>query len=417
MTLLFSVLLLFAQPDTLTLEACYREALANWPTLVQSELKQSIADLKSDNLDSRYLPSLSMSGQAVYHSSVVTFPFETPGVTTTGIPNDQYAASLDLNQLVYDGGEISSRKRLSQIEANVAALETDVELHQVRERVNGLFFDVLLLQSQIQLTRTFVSDLEARLSTVEVGVENGVALPSDADVIEAELIKVRQELDATDIRRRGRLAALAQLMGRSIDASAALEAPNLVGRLPDSLARRPELDLFEERSRQLEEMEDLTSASVRPRISGFGQAGYGRPPDLNFFTSDFEPYYVLGLRLKWQFWDWSQSSRERQIRQIEQQVLTSEEEAFTRNISIESEIQLAEIVRLDSAISSDERVIALRRRISADASAKLDNGVITATDYLIERNQEYRAELQKAVHEIQRSAARVRYATTIGAYL
>jgi outer membrane protein TolC len=175
--------------------------------------------------------------------------------------------------------------------------------------------------------------------------------------------------------------------------------------------------LFQERVRQLEEMESMTSAKVRPKLSGFGQAGLGRPPDLDLFNDDLAPFLVVGIRLHWQFWDWSRSSRERQIRGIEKEIVSTEREAFSRRIAVQSEIQLAEIARLDSLIETDQQVIVLRERVADDAAAKLESGTITATDYLIERNQAYRAQLQRAIHEIQRAAARVEYATTIGAYL
>ncbi len=405
------------QPDTLTLEACYRDALANWPSVVQAELKRSIADLQTDNLGSRYLPAVSVSGRATYHTKVVTFPFDLPGVATPGIPNDQYALSLDLDQLIYDGGEISTRKRLAAIDGNLGAIETDVVLHQVRDRVNGLFFQALLLQSEISLTASLVDDLESRLGLVRAGVEGGVALRRDADVLQAELIKVRQDVDDARMRRNGKLAALAQLTGRSIRSQATLVAPDVTTTPVRSAGRRPEFDLFAEQTNRIVELEELSSSNLKPRLSGFSQAGVGSPPDLDIFEKEFAPYLIVGVRLNWTFWDWSQTNRERQIRQIERKVIASEEETFARQLAIEAEIQLADINRLDSVLVTDEEIIALRTRIADDAAVRLENGIITATDFLIERNQAHRAKLRRAFHEIQLVAARTTYATTIGAYL
>ena len=415
--LLLSLVAFTPQPDTLTLEACYREALTNWPSIVQTELKQSISDLRSDNLGSKYLPAVSLRGQAAYHTNVVEFPFDVPGVSTAGIPKDQYALSLDVDQLIYDGGEISSRKRLSAIEASLGAIETEVVLHQVRDRVNSLFFEALLLQSEIDLTASLLEDLETRLTQVRASVEGGVALRTDADVLEAEMIKVSQDAGDAAFRLGGTLAALSKLIGRPIAVSAKLQAPDFSSTQGQTTGRRPEFDLFAGKSDQLEEMEKLTSAALRPRLSGFSQAGVGSPPDLDLFEDSFAPYLVVGVRLHWRFWDWSQTSRERQIRQIERQIVTSEEETFARQLDVESALQLSEIARLDSLLATDNDVIILRTRIAKDAAARLESGVITATDYLIERSQAHRAELRKAVHAIQLAAAKVKYATTIGAYL
>ena len=417
MILLAIFLLAFVpQPDTLTLESAYREAMANWPSVAKAGMKRSISDLETDNLGSQYLPGVSLRGQAVYHSDVVKFPFEAPGLSE-GIPHDQYDIALDINQLIYDGGEVSTRKRLSAIGGNLGVIETEIELHQVRDRVNGLFFEALLLQSEIQLSASLMQDLESQLRMVRASVSGGVALRSDADVLEAELLKVQQDFDASRLRRTGSLAALARLMGRPVEANTVVVAPDLVTMSTRPTGRRPEFALFAEQLNRLEEMETLSSVATRPRLSGFTQAGIGRPPDLDLFTDEFGPYFVLGVRLDWKLWDWSQSGRQREIRQIERQIVSSEEETFARQLAVESEIQLAAIERLNSMLVRDDAVIRLRLRIAADASKRLENGVITATDYLIERNQAHRAELRRAIHEIQLVAARVQYATTIGAYL
>lgn len=417
MILLAVSLLAFSpQADTLTLDAAYREAIANWPSVVQAEMKRSISELNSDNLGSHYLPGVSLKGQAVYHSDVVKFPFDMPGFPA-GIPNDQYDLALDVNQLIYDGGEISTRKRISAIEGNLGSIETEIELHQVRDRVNSLFFEALLLQSEIELTASLAEDLGSQLEVVRAGVSGGVVLRSDADILEAELIKVEQDLDASSIRRKGTLAALSRLMGRPFNETTVLVPPTHAALLVRTTGRRPEFGLFEQQIDRLKQIEALSSVATRPHLSGFGQAGVGRPPDLDLFSDEFGPYFVLGVRLNWKLWDWSQAGRQREIRQIERQIVSSEEETFARQLAVESELQLSAIERLDAMLARDDEVIVLRNRIAMDASRRLENGVITATDYLLERNQAHRAELRRAIHEIQLVAARVQYATTIGAYL
>jgi outer membrane protein TolC len=132
------------------------------------------------------------------------------------------------------------------------------------------------------------------------------------------------------------------------------------------------------------------------------------------FENDFSPYYAVGLRLSWKLWDWSANRRQRQALSIQRDIIDARQATFSKNIRLALEQQVREVERLEELIARDGEIIALRRRIVKQSESQLENGVITATEYLLERNAAHRAELTREQHKIQLAQAHAQILTTIG---
>ena len=76
--------------------------------------------------------------------------------------------------------------------------------------------------------------------------------------------------------------------------------------------------------------------------------------------------------------------------------------------------QYAEMDKLGNMIEIDQKLIELRAKIKTTAKAQLDNGVITANDYLRELNAEDQARQNLSVHEIQYLMTAYNYLATTG---
>ena len=415
MMVFLALMLLATPPDTLHLEACYQEAAAHYPLRQQLALYETATALKVDNLNARYLPSLSLGGQAVYHSEVAELPFDLPGTDAPTISNDQYKVSLNVDQLVYDGGLVAQQKNLERLQRDLSQQEVEVELYKLREQVNAAFFGVLLRQAQAASLQTFSDDIAARLGLIRSRVAQGVVLASNADVLEAELIKIRQQQAEVEAHRLAALAVLGTLIGRALAEDIVLMLPQVsVEDAAAAARRRPEYEVFALTKSRLAAQEKLATIKNRPQVIGFAEAAYGRPPGLNFFENEFKPFYSLGLRVRWPFWDWRTSQRERETRVLQQQMITAREETFALGIDVAVQQELRDVARLEELLQSDAEIIELRARITAQTASQLENGVITATDYLIERNAEHQARLTQQLHRVQLAQARVRYLTTVG---
>ncbi len=415
MSLLLVLLLFIAPPDTLHLVQCYRDAAAHYPLGRQMALHADITALNVRNLGARYLPAVSVRGQAVYYSDVADLPINVPGAEIPTISHDQYRVSLNVDQLLYDGGVTAQQQAIEQVRRDLAQGQVEVELYKLREQVNAVFLGALLFEAQAASLRTLEADLRAQLRLVASQVKNGLVLPANADVLEAELIKNAQQQAEVGANRRAARAVLGELIGRSIAEDAVLAVPVAdVAAVPPEARTRPEYRVFALNQGLLAQQARLAARKNRPMVSAFAETAYGRPPGLNFFDNAFSPFFSAGLRVNWTAWDWHTSRRQRLALALQQEMVAAQEEAFAQGVRVAVQQQLQDIRRLEEQLSRDDEIIALRQRVVAQAASQLQNGVITATDYLAERNAAHQAELTRQLHRIQLAQARVRYLTTIG---
>jgi len=415
MTLLLLLTLFTVQADTLRLDALYRAAEANAPRRQELALQEAITALKVRNLDARYLPSVALGGQATYQSEVATIPFSLPGERPVVISKDQYKVMFNMDQLVYDGGLVAQQKAIERAARDVAQQEVAVDLYRLRDQINAAYFGALMAQAQRASLQTLEEDLQARLGQVQARIRQGVLTASNADVLAAELIKIRQQQTDAESRRLAALDVLSERIGQALAADVVLALPPSpdAGRDLPATAR-PEYRLFDLTKTRLSQQEGLAARKNRPVVATFAEAAYGRPPGLNFFKNEFRPYFSLGLRVKWAFWDWRTGMREQEMLALQREVVSAQEATFTQSLNVALTQAVREIARLETLLQSDAEIIALRARIAAEAASRLENGVLTATDYLVERNAEHQARLTEQLHRIQLVQARVQHATIKG---
>lgn len=416
MTLLLLLVLVTAPPDTLRLEDAYREAATHHPRQAELPLHTALADLRVHNLNTRFLPDLALRGQATYQSDVPSIPFSAPGFTPPEVSKDQYRVALGVEQLVYDGGLTAVQRALEYVQRDLARQEVAVDVYRLRDQVNAAFFGVLVQEAHAASLAVLAEDLRARRDRLAAQVEAGVGTPANVDVLSVELLRVEQQQAEAAARRRAALDVLGTLLGRPLPDDVVLVPPSLPEAAPAPDARRrPEYRAFDLRRTLLAEQARLAGRQTRPRVSAFAEAAYGRPPGNDLFENTFQPFYSLGVRMQWGFWDWRRSRRERQALSLQQQLVAAQEAAFTRQLDVAATEQRHEVARLEELLARDDEIIALRARITAEAASRLENGVITATDFLIERNAEHRARLTRDLHALQLLQARVQYMTILGA--
>ena len=371
-------------------------------------------DLRIRNLETRFLPSISLGGQAVYQSDLPSIPISAPGFSLPSISHDQYRVGVTVDQLLYDGGLTNSQKAIERSSSDISVQEIAVATYSLRESVESAWFGILLSEAESASLTVLAEDLEARLDQARSLVDRGAATASNAEILEAEQIRIRQRIRAAESRRTAGFDVLNELTGLSLSEDTPLSLTLENGRYP-GVGRRPELDLFDLSRQNLESLSALKLRSTRPRISSFVDAAVGRPQGLDFFQNEFGPFVSLGVRISWSFIDWNRSSRDRQVLALQSDGIRAREDAFMQQINATAAKIVREIEQLQDDLTADAEIIALRARISNESRSKLDNGVITATDYLVERNAEYRAQLDEQIHRIQLAASRARLVTILGA--
>lgn len=133
----------------LTLEECWRQAEQHHPLSQQYALIEQTKDYSLSNASKRYLPQLSLTAKASYQSEVTKIPVDFTAlglpITLPEVQRDQYGATIDVSQLLWDGGRTAAARSMIRSEAEVSRAETDVSLYALRRRVSEIYFALLLI--------------------------------------------------------------------------------------------------------------------------------------------------------------------------------------------------------------------------------------------------------------------------------
>lgn len=395
----------------LNLEDCYSLSKQNYPLIKQRELIQKSKEYSVQNASRSYLPQIAINGQATYQSDVTSLPIKLPGVEVPSLNKDQYKIYAEVNQTLYDGGMIQQQKRLQEANAVVEDQKLEVELYKLKERVNQLFFGILLIDEQLKLTELLKKDIQNGIKKTDAAISNGVGFKANGDVLKAELLKVNQRVTELKSNRRAYAEMLSLFINQAVDETMVFVKPQ--NPLLSQTISRPEITVFDNQSKNLEIQNDLLKAKNRPKFNLFVQGGYGRPA-LNMLSNKFEAYYIGGLRMNWSLGGLYTLKNEKAMIAINRKNIDVQKEVFLFNTDFTLKQQNAEIRKLQELLVADDEIINLRAEIKSSANAQLENGVITSNDYVREVNAEDQARENKVLHEIQLLMAQYAQQTTVG---
>jgi outer membrane protein TolC len=399
--------------QSVTLDMAQELARNNYPAIKQKDLLKKTASLNVSNLNKNYLPQLSVNGQASYQSDVTSIDVTLPGGVKIEHPSkDQYKFTADINQLVYDGGVTKQQKTIAELNAVVEDQEVEVDLYRVKEKVNDIFLTVLYTDELIKQTELVEKDLQTGLKKVDAQVQNGVAFRSSANILKAELLKIGQRRIELQTSRKALIETLALFTGKKMDEQSVFERPAITSARGGEISR-PELKLYDDQTTLLGQQNKLITARNLPRTSLFFQGGYGRPA-LNLLKNDFQAFYVTGVKLSWALNGFYTKKNDRQLVKINQDIVDSRKQTFLLNTNAQLTSQINEIDKLNKLIQSDNEIIALRRTVTDAAKAQLENGVLSANDYLVEVNAEDQSRQVLIGHELQLLQAQIVYNTIKG---
>ena len=403
--LLFPAHLLMAQ-ETVTLKQCQNWARENHPVLKQLDLYQQILDLKNENNATSFLPQVNLNGQATYQSAVTKIGISLPNIKIPTVDKDQYKFYLDFKQTIWDGGLSKAKELINRAENAGNLQQAEVELYQVKEKVNQFFFTSFLIQENLKILEKKKETLAERRKILESAVNNGMVLSSELDQLLAELINTDQMLIELKSNKETVLYALSILTGKTSDQmkNLALSEEPILSEKPLS---RPELDLFSKQNELLNANSEILQKQRNPKLFGFGQAGYGKP-GLNMLNNTFDTYYLVGLGFSWNVLDWKTTKRQQQILKLQQNLVQTKQESFIQNIDLATDQQTKQISQISELLKTDQDLIQIRERITKTSASKLENGSITMADYIQDLNAETTARLMLETRKIQLEEAQIK---------
>lgn len=385
-----------------TLEECQRKTQDNYPLVRQYDLIEKTKEYNLENVAKGYLPQFALSAKASYQSDVTELPIKIPGVAIKGMPKDQYQVMVELQQNIWDGGAIKMQKKRAVAEAEVEKEKLNVDMYALNDRVNDLYFGILLLDEQLSQNSLLQDELERNFRQIGSFFENGIANQADLDAVKVEQLNARQKRIELSFFREAYLKMLSLLIGEQLSPETILEKP-----VPEKVVnvtseiRRPELSLFDAQATGLNVQEKSLNVRHLPRFGLFVQGAYGNP-GLNMLKNEFSPYYIAGARLSWNFGSLYTLKNDRRLIENKRQQLGNNRDVFLFNTRLQVTQQDQAVRSVEKQMQDDNEIIRLRANIRRSAEAKVANGTLTVTEMLRELTNESLARQAKAMHEIQR---------------
>lgn len=392
------ILPIIVSAQGLTVETCQEKAKANYPLVKQYGLIEQSAQYNISNANKGYLPQLSFSARGAYQSDAISINLNGMHLAQD---KDQYQAVLEANQVIWDGGVISAQKKITNAGAKVEKQKLEVDLFALNERVNQLFFGLLLLNEQLIQNDLLRNELQTNYQRVTAYKQNGVANQTDLDALKVEQINANQRETELSSTRKSYFNMLSALTGLVIDEKTELIKPEInLSALDVANVHRPEIGLFDAQNKLYESQKSLLNAGNLPKIGMFLQGGYGKP-GLNMLNPEFSPYWMGGVRLSWNISGFYSQKNNIGKLDISKKTVDIQKETFLFNTDLKTKQQQTEIEKLQQIIGNDDEIIRLRENIKKAANVKVENGTSTVTDLIREINAENQARQTKSLHEIQ----------------
>ena len=384
----------------LTLEGCQHSAQTNYPLVRQYGLIEKAREYNLENAGKGYLPQFTISGKATYQSDVTKLPVDVPGIDIKSMPKDQYQVMLEVSQNIWDGGDIRSKKQLTQATSEIDRGKLEVDMYALNDRVNQLYFGILLLDEQLKQNQLLQEDLRRTHQLVSNYMANGIANQSDLDAVSVEILNTKQKRIELESSRQAYLSMLSIFTGKEIASETTLEKPADTFESISLVNNRPELRWFDAQGRQLNVQESSLKTRFRPRFGLSVQGAYGNP-GLNMLKDDFSAFYVAGVRMSWNFGSLYTLRNDRRLIDNNRRKLETSRDVFLFNANLQSTQQSSAIQSMRRQMVDDDEIIRLRVNIRKAAEAKVENGTLTVTDMLREITAENLARQTKALHEVQ----------------
>lgn len=390
-----------------TLEECQQLACDHYPEIRQYDLIRQSEQYDLSNAARSWLPQVSFSAQATWQNRVPEFPsalsgmLDQAGVSLRGLDKDQYKVALEVNQTIWDGGQSQADRRVIEATADEHRQATEVDLYAVKGRVNDLYFGILLLEERLGQTDLTIALLQSNLDKVRSLVMNGVAMQTDADAVEAELLSVQQQRVQIEASRESYRRMLELFIGQRL--AERLERPELVEAVSEESAR-PELAWIDAQQERLAAQELSVKSATRPRFGVFAQGYYGYP-GLDYFagmvSTDWTWNALIGVKMSWNFGAYYTKKNRLSNLRVAKQQLDIQRDVFLFNTDLQVAEEQGNISRLRRTLADDDRIVALRRSVREAAESKLRNGVIDTNDLLRKITDEASARSARSLREVE----------------
>ena len=386
--------------QVVTLDECQAMARDNYPAVARFSIIEQSKNYTLSNANRAYLPQLSLEGRATYQSDVITIPLDMPGLEIPVPDKDQYQIVAQANQVIWDGGKIAANKEMIKAGAEAEKKQLETEIYTLRERVDGLYFGILLMQEQLKLQTVLEDELQRNHQRVSSYIDNGIANDADLSSVKIEQLKAKQQRIEMESAQTAYLQMLSILTGTELNNNTEFVKPPIESSNSLVIINRPEMELFNAQEATIDAQTMNLKSGVMPVIGAFAQGGYGKP-GLNMLQNEFDAFFLGGVKLSWNIGNFYTLKNSIKSNELKKLTIDTQRDTFIHNLNMQISQQQNEIDKFRKTMEDDEEIIRLQQQIKDAAEAKVENGTMTVSDMLKELTALEMAKQAKLLHEVQ----------------
>jgi len=384
-----------AMAQSLNIDSCYVFATRNYPLIKQYELIEKTKEYTLSNAGKAYLPQVSLTAIEGY----VFGDLPTIGASGDG-SNFKFIGIGQINQTIWDGGATKTKKKIINAQSETDKANVDVAMHDLRSRVNQLYFGILLIDEQLKQLEIQNTTLTNNVNRIKQLTDNGLAYKTDLDEIRVEQLKLNQQRTEFNYTRNGYVIMLSLLIGAHINSQTILQKPPVSDQGSNLGIIRPELSLYKSQRNLVIAQSDMQRVNVMPKIGLLG-AGVLLAPGINQGSSKATTIGVAGLSVGWNIGALYTNSNEKELTQQSLNKINVQEETFLFNTRLQLTQTNANIEKQKAVLAQDEEIVNLRKIIREGYQLKYNTGAGPLFDLLTATEKESEARAQKALHEMQ----------------
>lgn len=387
-----------ASSSQVRLEDCQQLARENYPMIQQNELIELTREYTLSNANKNYLPRLDVT---LIGGVISGFPsFSAPGEGSTSSSDMQLISVVQLNQPIWDGGATKAKKGVIEASTEIERADLEISLYALEERINNLFFGILLIEEQIRQLEILKSSMQINLDRVLIAVENGTAFKSDVDEIQVEMINIDQRMEELQSNRNAYINVLGAMTGRNISDSSSFERPVVMEDFLQMENNRPELRRFQSQAEMFEAQSQMDRSVLYPKIGLLGFATLIEP-GIDFGASTIDNIFVGGLSLNWSLDGLYRNGNNKKLTELNLQKVAVQKETFLFNNELELTQTRLDLNKYRNLVEQDREILALKTRIKEAYELKYENGISTMSELLNRTNDESAARQSLVIHEIR----------------
>ena len=413
--LVLSVLVLWSisSQAQLSLDSCINMAYDHFEYELQSEAYRSAADLAEKKANTNWYPKFVLDGNATYQNENINIPVAAPGVESPNVPLNFNRLLVNFNQSIYDGSVTANKKKLEASKYSLLESQVETDKIKLKSKVISLYMSILLTKDQMEIISSKRAVVLDKLESLKGGEEYGATPMITIRSLQAELLSVDQQVIEVESTLSTLYSNLSETCGTEISPSTAIERPQPMVSLNNNVENRPEIQLLSLQIENYELQKGMVGTSRLPQLNAFGSFGGGLP-GYNIFKDEVAFMGLVGIQLKWNIVDYGVAKNEKQILSLNQQISQMQQSRLRTQFISELKAAELEMAKMNRLLESDQEMIGLRKEISQMKSAQLDEGVVTATEYLSELNMEEEALLNYKIHELKLILSQLNYLTIQG---